>query len=175
MLIGGVQVGWGVVGLEMGRWVFSYWGKTPVVTFCNFFLKTVTKGAVTTEAGSLFQYFTQYNSHRKCRQVLQQMNYAFTRGVGSWADWVFLSATRGLQWLPVTQPSHPRPTLHERPQKRQKQSLWRDFQAKYNPSPTHRPKHVHIAVPLGYVEKTVPTEALQKTFATPESGIRQLI
>ncbi len=34
------------------------WGKTSVQTFSNRFLKTVTEGAVATEAGSLFQYFT---------------------------------------------------------------------------------------------------------------------
>ncbi len=44
-----------------GGWVFSQWGrwgKTSVQTFSNRFLKTLTEGAVTTEAGSLFQYFT---------------------------------------------------------------------------------------------------------------------
>ncbi len=47
-------------GREMGRWVFSRWGrwgKTYVQTFSNLFLKTLTEGAVTTEAGSLFQHF----------------------------------------------------------------------------------------------------------------------
>ncbi len=34
------------------------WGKTSVQTFSNRFLKTLTEGAVTTKAGSLFQYFT---------------------------------------------------------------------------------------------------------------------
>ncbi len=56
--MGGVQVGWG--GREMGRCVFSKWGgwgKTYVQTFSNLFLEALTKGAVTTEAGSLFQYF----------------------------------------------------------------------------------------------------------------------
>ncbi len=33
-------------------------GKTSVETFSNRFLKTLTEGAITTEAGSLFQYFT---------------------------------------------------------------------------------------------------------------------
>ncbi len=33
-------------------------GKTYVQAFSNLFLKTLTEGAVTTEAGSLFQYFT---------------------------------------------------------------------------------------------------------------------
>ncbi len=50
---GGVQVGWGRGVGKMGRW-----GKTPVQTFSNLLLKTLTEGAVTTEAGSLFQYFT---------------------------------------------------------------------------------------------------------------------
>ncbi len=45
-------------GREMGRCVFSQWGKTSVQTFSNLFLKTLTEGAVVTEAGSLFQYFT---------------------------------------------------------------------------------------------------------------------
>ncbi len=48
-------------GREMGRCVFSQWGrwgKTSVHTFCNLFLKTLTEGAVTTEAGRLLQYFT---------------------------------------------------------------------------------------------------------------------
>ncbi len=44
-----------------GRCVFSQWGrwgKISVHTSSNRFLKTLTEGAVTTEAGSLFQYFT---------------------------------------------------------------------------------------------------------------------
>ncbi len=46
---------------KRGGWVFSQWGrwgKTSVQTSSNLFLKTLTEGAVTTEAGSLFQYFT---------------------------------------------------------------------------------------------------------------------
>ncbi len=53
--MGGVQVGWGI--REMGRWVFSQWGrwgKTSVQTFSKIFLKTLTVGAVA-------------NPHRKCR------------------------------------------------------------------------------------------------------------
>ncbi len=45
----------------MGRCLFSQWarrGKTSVQTFSNLFLKKLAEGAVTTEAGSLFQYFT---------------------------------------------------------------------------------------------------------------------
>ncbi len=34
------------------------WGRTSVQTSSNRFLKTLTEGAVTMEAGSLFQYFT---------------------------------------------------------------------------------------------------------------------
>ncbi len=45
--------GWCAGGMGGGRW-----GKTSVQTFSNLFLKTLTEGAVTTEAGSLFQYFT---------------------------------------------------------------------------------------------------------------------
>ncbi len=44
-----------------GVGVFSQWGrwgKTSVQTSSNRFLKTLTEGAVTTEAGSLLQYFT---------------------------------------------------------------------------------------------------------------------
>ncbi len=37
----------------MGRW-----GKTSVQTVSNLLLKTLTEGVVTTEAGSLFHYFT---------------------------------------------------------------------------------------------------------------------
>ncbi len=44
--------GWSAGGMG-GRW-----GKTSVQTFSNRFLKTLTEEAVTTEAGSLFQYFT---------------------------------------------------------------------------------------------------------------------
>ncbi len=43
---------------EFGRSDFSQWGNTSVQTFSNLFLKIPTEGAVTTEAGSLFQYFT---------------------------------------------------------------------------------------------------------------------
>ncbi len=38
--------------------MFSQWGKTSVQNFSNLFLKILAEGAVTTEAGSLFQYFT---------------------------------------------------------------------------------------------------------------------
>ncbi len=38
--------------------VLGKWGKTSVQTFSSRFLKTLIEGAVTTEAGSLFQYFT---------------------------------------------------------------------------------------------------------------------
>ncbi len=47
---GGERVG---VFSQWGRW-----GKTSVQTSSNRFLETLTEGAVTTEAGSLFQYFT---------------------------------------------------------------------------------------------------------------------
>ncbi len=56
--MGGVQVG-GSTGL--GKCVFRQWGrwgKTFVQTFFNRFLKTLTEGAVTKDAGSLFQCFT---------------------------------------------------------------------------------------------------------------------
>ncbi len=56
----GGKVGGGGVG-KRGGWVFSQWGrwgKTSVQTSSYRFLKTLTEGAVTTEAGSLFQYFT---------------------------------------------------------------------------------------------------------------------
>ncbi len=58
--MGGEQDGWGG-GREMGRCVFSQWGrrgKTYVQIFSNLFLKILTEGTVSTEAGSLFQYFT---------------------------------------------------------------------------------------------------------------------
>ncbi len=52
----------GETGRGVGDWgMFSHWGrwgKASVQTFSNLFLKILTKGAVTTVAGSLFQYFT---------------------------------------------------------------------------------------------------------------------
>ncbi len=42
-------------GVQVGR---GGGDETSVPTFSNLFLKTLTEGAVTTEAGSLFQYFT---------------------------------------------------------------------------------------------------------------------
>ncbi len=46
-------------------------GKTSVQTYSSRFLKTLTEGAVTTEAGCLFQNFQLipifHNPHRKCR------------------------------------------------------------------------------------------------------------
>ncbi len=47
----------------MSRWDggggVEEWGdESSVQTFSNLFLKALTEGAVTTEAGSLFQYFT---------------------------------------------------------------------------------------------------------------------
>ncbi len=59
--MGGVQVEGGGVGEMRWGWVVRQrgrWGKTFVKTFSNRFLKTLTEGTVTTEAGSLFQYFT---------------------------------------------------------------------------------------------------------------------
>ncbi len=57
---GWYAVGMGGVGewgdessVNGGRWV-----KTSVQIFFNLFLKMLTEGAVTTEAGILFQYFT---------------------------------------------------------------------------------------------------------------------
>ncbi len=54
--MGGVQVGRGGGVGVFSQW--GRWGKTSVHTSSNRFLKTLTEGAVTTEAGSLFQYFT---------------------------------------------------------------------------------------------------------------------
>ncbi len=51
--MGGVQVGGDECSVNEGEW-----GKTSVQTFSNLFLKALTEGAVTTEAGSLFQHFT---------------------------------------------------------------------------------------------------------------------
>ncbi len=45
-------------GLESVLSQWGRWGKTSVQTFPSRFLKTLTEGAVTAEAGSLFQYFT---------------------------------------------------------------------------------------------------------------------
>ncbi len=58
--MGGVQVGRGGGGREIGgvSGQCGRWGKTSVQTFSNLFLKALTEGAVTTEAGSLFQHFT---------------------------------------------------------------------------------------------------------------------
>ncbi len=55
--------GWGGGWLvaKRGGWVFSQWGrwwKISVHNSSNRFLKTLTEGAVTTKACSLFQYFT---------------------------------------------------------------------------------------------------------------------
>ncbi len=59
--MGGVQVGrWGGGREKGGMSVQSMgeMGKDFLQTSSNRFLKTLTEGAVTTEAGSLFQYFT---------------------------------------------------------------------------------------------------------------------
>ncbi len=58
--MGGEQVGWGE-GREMGDGCPFNGGdfeKTSVATFSNLFLKLLTEDFVTTEAGSLFRYFT---------------------------------------------------------------------------------------------------------------------
>ncbi len=58
--MGGEQVGWGG-GREMGDgcpFNGGDFGKISVGTFSNPFLKILTEGVVSTEAGSLFQYFT---------------------------------------------------------------------------------------------------------------------
>ncbi len=51
--VGGGREKGGMSVQSMGRW-----GKTSVQTSSNRFLKTLTEGAVTTAAGSSFQYFT---------------------------------------------------------------------------------------------------------------------
>ncbi len=57
--MGGVQVVGGEYGIrEMRVQSMGEMGKTFVQTFSNRFLKTLTEGAVTTDAGSLFQCFT---------------------------------------------------------------------------------------------------------------------
>ncbi len=56
--MGGVQVGRGVGVQSMGEL-----GKTSVQIFSNRFWKTLTEGAVTTETGSLFQYFTTFTDY----------------------------------------------------------------------------------------------------------------
>ncbi len=62
-------IGWCAGGKEgEGVGVFSQWGrwgKTSVQTSSNRFLKTLTEGAVTMEAGELIPIFR--NPHRKCR------------------------------------------------------------------------------------------------------------
>ncbi len=39
----------------LGGWVVNQWGKASAQTFSNFFFKILTRGAVMTKAGSLFQ------------------------------------------------------------------------------------------------------------------------
>ncbi len=61
--MGGVQVergGVGTWGVGVSVQSMGRWGKTSVQTFSNPFLKKLTEEAVTTEAGSLFQYFTTF-------------------------------------------------------------------------------------------------------------------
>ncbi len=65
--MGGMQVGGGG-GLQQRwfGWVFRQWGrweKAFVQNFSNRSLKTLTECAVTTEAGSLFQYFTNLSEN----------------------------------------------------------------------------------------------------------------
>ncbi len=69
-----------VVVRGLGRWAFSQWGKTSGQTFSNLFLKTLTEGAVTTEAGSLFQYFT----------TLTEKPYYFKK-----KEWISTACKRG--------------------------------------------------------------------------------
>ncbi len=52
--MGGVQVGRG--GGVFSQW--GGWGKATAKIFSKRFMKTLTESAVTTESGSLFQYFT---------------------------------------------------------------------------------------------------------------------
>ncbi len=53
---GGVHVGWGGVG----KWADDCYvnGGDGEILLSSVFLKPLTEGAVTTEAGSLFQFFT---------------------------------------------------------------------------------------------------------------------
>ncbi len=63
------------------------WGKTPVQTFSNLFLKILTEGAVTTEAGSLFQYFT--NFERRDGMPNPSAKKDNFRGTSSPIEWQF--------------------------------------------------------------------------------------
>ncbi len=55
----GAQMGWGERRNEkMSVQSMAEMGKTSVETFSNRFLKTLAEGAVMTEAGGLFLYFT---------------------------------------------------------------------------------------------------------------------
>ncbi len=69
---------------EFGRSDFSQWGKTSAQTFYNLFLKRPTEGGVTTEAGSLFQYFTTLTEKADplLRQWLIPCRGAATSGKG---------------------------------------------------------------------------------------------
>ncbi len=57
--MGGAQVRWGGVGeREMSVQAMGEMGKNFCPKFRQTFLETLTEGGITTETGSLFQYFT---------------------------------------------------------------------------------------------------------------------
>ncbi len=56
---GGKEGGGGWVSVQL----MSRWGKISVQTASNRFLKILTEGAITMEAGSLFQYFTTHTEN----------------------------------------------------------------------------------------------------------------
>ncbi len=72
------------------------WEKTSVQTFPNRFLKTLTQRAVTTEAGSLFQYFTPITvSNINERQVVLYVGGWF---ISCWEFQLSWQNYLGLSW-----------------------------------------------------------------------------
>ncbi len=65
----------------MGKRAFSQWGrwgKISVQTFYNLYLEILTEGAVTTEIGSLFRYFTT---------LAKNADPLFLRWLSPWSTW----------------------------------------------------------------------------------------
>ncbi len=77
-------MGGGLVNGEMSVHSMGEIGKYFCPNFLQLFLENSDRRSCNDGSRELIPVF--HNCHRKFRQVLHHRKYAFTRGVGSWAD-----------------------------------------------------------------------------------------
>ncbi len=73
------------------------WGKTPVQTLSNLFLKILIDGAVNLEAGSLFQYSKTLTETRTLKYLVGMLPYAASSGREKKHVWIHIQ--KALEYL----------------------------------------------------------------------------